>query len=241
MMGLVDLHCHYLPDVDDGVRTREEGIELLRGLKGLGYELVIATPHIRQAMFDNRKAPLEEAFAAFDRSCTGDAGLPARGLAAEHFFDDVFWSLFQAKETLPYPGGKAALVEFAYESIPVHVDRRFFDMNRAGIRPVLAHPERYSAAWKSTDPLEPFLNMGVVPLLDVMSLTGKYGRQAQRAAERMLDEDVYYAACTDSHKPSDVPIVREAIKTLVDLIGEDDAEELLSDRPRRILEGRVVL
>jgi len=58
--GFVDLHCHYVPAVDDGVRTLDEGLLLLRGLHALGYATVAATPHIRSGMFDNAPAELRE-------------------------------------------------------------------------------------------------------------------------------------------------------------------------------------
>lgn len=236
MRGLVDLHCHYIPGVDDGVRTLEDSRALLEGLARIGFEKVVATPHIRTAMFENRKAPLEASYAALTRELTG-AALPQLGLAAEHYFDDIFWQLFQASEVLPYPGGNAALIEFSYDAIPLRIEHRFFEMNVKGIRPVLAHPERYSPLYQKTDPLDPLLDVGVLALLDVMSLTGKYGRSPKHAAERMLDEGVYYAACSDSHKPSDVAIVEEAIGILVDLVGEEEAHELFSTNPKRILDG----
>ena len=59
--GYVDLHCHYLPGIDDGVRTFEEGVALCRGLRDIGYRRVVATPHIRTAMFPNTKAGLRAA------------------------------------------------------------------------------------------------------------------------------------------------------------------------------------
>ena len=60
-------------------------------------------------------------------------------------------------------------------------------------------------------------------------------------AERMLDEGVYYAACSDTHRPEDVPRVGEAIERLKDLVGEEETEELLSENPRRVLAGEVIL
>lgn len=239
MKGYVDLHCHYIPAIDDGVRTFEEGVRLVTGLHSVGYDVVMATPHIRTAMFENRKPGLEIAFAEF-RDLTADVpGMPTLGLGAEHFFDDVFWQLFADDQALPYPGGKAALVEFPADSIPMRVEERFFEMNVRGVRPVLAHPERYSALWKRTDALDPLLDVGVLPLLDIMSLTGKYGRRPRRAAERMVEEGVYYAACSDSHRPTDVEIVAEAIDRLRRLVGEEETYELLALNPRHILDGTV--
>lgn len=239
--GYVDLHSHYLPGIDDGVRTMAEGLELLAGLKRVGYAKVIATPHIRTAMFDNRKPGLERAYRELSEIAAGIDDLPETGLAAEHFCDDVFWELFLAGESMPYPGGKAALIEFHYEMWPRRMEERFFEMQLRGVRPVLAHPERYAALFSSTDPIDPLLEVGTVALLDLMSLVDRYGRRTQRAAERMLDEGVYYAACSDAHRPGDAQLVGQAIERLRSLVGDEETQELLDENPRRILSGDVEL
>ena len=86
---------------------------------------------------------LERAYAEARGILDGVPDLPETGLAAEHYCDNVFWQLFQDGEALPYPGGKAALVEFHYEVWPQRVEEVFFEMQVKGVRPVLAHPERY--------------------------------------------------------------------------------------------------
>lgn len=241
MSGYVDLHCHYLPGIDDGARTLDEGLRILTGLAKIGYTTVVATPHIRTAMFDNRKPGLERSYAELRAIARDVPRLPETGLAAEHYCDDVFWQLFCDGQAMPYPGGKAALVEFHYEHWPRRVEDRFFEMQIQGVRPVLAHPERYSALFSTTDPIDPLLEVGTVALLDIMSLVGRYGRRSKHAAERMLDEGVYYAACTDSHRPGDVERVAEAITRLRSLVGAEETEELLAENPRRILSGDVEL
>lgn len=239
--GYVDLHCHYLPGIDDGVRTLDEGLRVLAGLRQIGYARVIATPHIRTAMFDNRRPGLERAYRELVELSADVPGLPETGLGAEHYCDDVFWELFMSGQALPYPGENAALVEFHYEMWPLRVEEKLFEMQVRGVRPVIAHPERYAALFRRTDPLDPLLDVGAVALLDLMSLVGRYGRRPRDAAERMLDEGVYYAACTDTHRPSDVELVAEAIERLHDLVGDEEAEELLAENPRRILSGDVEL
>lgn len=243
MSGWVDLHCHYVPGVDDGVRTLDESQRVLTGLASLGWERVVATPHIRTAMFENRAPGLRRAFddlAAIlqGEGVPGAGSIPALGLSAEHYCDDVFWDLFVRGEALPYPGGHAALIEFHYESWPRNVERRLFEMQVRGLRPVIAHPERYGALSRSTDPLDPLLDVGALTLLDLMSLEGKYGERSRRAAERMLEEGAYDAACTDTHRPEDVAIVARAIERLRALVGREEAELLLGEHPRQILEGR---
>lgn len=238
--GFVDLHCHYLPAIDDGVRTLDEGVALLRGLGDLGFAQVVATPHMRTAMFDNDRSGIEAAFARFVAAVEHEPGLPALGVGSEHFFDDVFWGRFSEREIVPYPGRHAALVEFPSRAFPTTVARRFFEMNVRGVRPVLAHPERYDPLFRRTDPLDPLLDAGALPLLDLMSLAGKYGRKPKKAAERMLEEGVYYAAASDSHRPDHVSFVAEGIARLRALVGDSEAEMLLAEHPRRILDGTVV-
>jgi len=240
--GFVDLHSHYLPAIDDGVRTAEDGVKLLTGLRSVGYDVVVATPHIRTAMWENRRPGLTSTYDAFRASApfvAAAGALPETGLAAEHFYDDVFWDLFSHDEAMRYPGAHAALVELSEQMIPKGLPERAFAMARRGAHLVLAHPERYAPLFRGSEALDPLLDVGVLPLLDLMSLVGRYGRAPQEAARRMLDEGLYYAACSDAHKPSDVPLVGQAIEKLVEHVGAEEAEELLIVGPRCILEGRI--
>ena len=240
MRGFIDLHSHWIADIDDGVRTTENGIRLLRGLYAAGFSTVVATPHMRPGMFDNDKAALEAAYAtmltllAAERQ-SGGAPLPDVHLASEHFFDDVVFDRLKRGEGLPYPGGRSVLVEFPPQAFPARIQARFYDLKRLKITPVLAHPERYQPVWESDRCLDPLLDAGAYLLLDICSLVGKYGRSAQRAAEKLLEEEAYEAACSDAHKPEDVDAVVKAIDRLEVLAGKGEAIRLLSDGPRAIL------
>jgi protein-tyrosine phosphatase len=236
MSGYVDLHCHYIPGVDDGVRTLDESLRLLKALGQIGYAEVVATPHIRTAMFENRRPGLEKSFAELV-SILDTHALPALSLAAEHFCDDIFFNLLASEQALPYRGGHAILVEFRYEAWPRRIEDQFFRMQVKGLRPLIAHPERYNALFDQTDALDPLLDVGAMTLLDTMSLVGKYGERCRRAAERMLEEGAYDAACSDAHRPEDVDVMAKAIDRLRALVGKDECRALHSDRPRGILDG----
>lgn len=243
MRGYVDLHCHWVASIDDGARSHDESLAMLRGLRQAGFDEVVATPHMRPGMFDNDRPGLERAFAAMHPtlSAAADAAagsvLPRVHLASEHFFDDVVFGRLLRGEGLPYPGGHAVLVELGQGPFPARLQHRFFDLRRAGLVPVLAHPERYDPVWKDDACLDPLLDAGAHLLLDVCALVGKYGRAPQRAAEKLLEEDAYEAACSDAHKPRDVEVVLDAIERLERLMGAAEAHRLLSEGPRGILRG----
>ena len=239
MRGFVDLHCHWIAGIDDGARSSADGISMLSGLYEVGFSTVIATPHMRPGMFDNDRTALERAYTAMqlplqEASARGTY-LPTVGLSSEHFFDDIVWGRLSRGEGLPYPGGRMALVEFPVHTFPVRIADRLVDLKRGGLTIVLAHPERYHPVWADDRCLDPILDAGGHLLLDVCALIGKYGRTAQVAAEKLLHDDAYEAACSDAHKPADVDDVKLAIIRLEKLVGQDETHRLLADAPAAIL------
>jgi protein-tyrosine phosphatase len=239
--GLVDLHCHWVAGIDDGARSSADSAAMLQGLAAIGFEHVVATPHMRPGMFDNRRADLVAAYERTNEALESFEGLPARSLASEHFFDDVvFQRLVEGPaQSLPYRGGKSILVEIPTTSFPLHLAHRFADLSRAGVRPVLAHPERYEPVWDDPTRLDPLIDAGAVLLLDVAALAGKYGRKPRRAAETLVEQGYYHAACSDAHRASDVEEVAAGIERLVRLAGAEEAEFLLGEGPRGILDGTM--
>lgn len=245
MRGFVDLHCHWIAGIDDGARSPDASLEMLRGLKRAGFDTVVATPHMRPGMFDNDRAALQVAFEGMHVHLEGQADLPEVYLASEHYFDDVVFARLVKGECLPYPDlapstgtgtrKRGVLVELPVHGFPPKIERRFFDLGRAGLRPVLAHPERYQPVWKDDRCLDPLLDAGACLLLDVCALVGKYGRASQKAAEKLLDDQAYEAACSDAHRPEDADVTADAIKVLEKVVGVAEAERLLGAGPRGIL------
>lgn len=235
MRGFIDLHCHWVAGIDDGARTPDQGIEMLRRLQNAGFSKIVATPHMRPGMFDNDKGALERAFQAM--TAVLPEGLPEVALSSEHFFDDVVFNRLKSGAGLPYPGGKAALVEFNPQAFPIALPARLLDLRRAGISPVIAHPERYQPTWQDTDAMQPLIDAGACLLLDVCALVGKYGDKPRRTAEKLLEEDAYEAACSDAHRAEDAEVTARAIERLRALVGEDETDRLMRTGPESILRG----
>jgi protein-tyrosine phosphatase len=235
---LIDLHCHFLPGIDDGAPTIAAGVAMLEGLRSLGFERVVATPHMRPGMFDNEKEGLSQAFDAFLPQLVGRA-VPEVSLSSEHYFDERVYTRLLNGDALPYPGGRAALLEFYEIDFPPVIEERLFDLRRRRILPVIAHPERYRKFWDQPAALERLVDQGVATLLDCMALVGKYGRRPQRAAEELLEREVYQAACTDLHRPADLATVEKSILLIEKRYGKDEVDFLFRVGPSALLEGQM--
>ncbi|HEV8551024.1 MAG TPA: CpsB/CapC family capsule biosynthesis tyrosine phosphatase [Polyangiaceae bacterium] len=239
MRGFVDLHCHWIAEIDDGAPDHEESLAMLRALKAAGFDRVVATPHMRPGMFENTRQDLETAYERMQPLLAEQAGLPAIGLGCEHYFDDTTYQRLLSGAGLPYPGERAVLVEFYGVDFPMVIAQRLTDLRRRGLLPVMAHPERYRHLWRNPDTLERMVDSGIATLLDTAALIGKYGREPQRCAEDLLERGLYHAACSDAHRASDVADVKKGIERVEALYGEEEVSFLFVDGPRALLEGRL--
>ncbi len=235
---MIDLHCHFLPGIDDGAPTVADGIEMLEGLKAIGFTQVVATPHMRPGMFDNEKQGLTQAFERFLPEVAG-RDVPELSLSSEHYFDERIYSRLLNGDALPYPSGRAVLLEFYEIDFPAVIEQRLFDLRRRQILPVIAHPERYRKFWDHPEALERLVDQGVATLLDCMALVGKYGRQPQRAAEDLLERGLYQAACTDLHRPKDVATVQKGLSVIEKRYGKEEVAFLMVEGPTALLDGRL--
>jgi protein-tyrosine phosphatase len=237
MAGFVDLHCHWIPGVDDGAPTLEAGARMLEALAQLGFERVVATPHMRPGLFDNTRAALLAAFEDAERALAGRAGMPERLASCEHFFDDIVFRRLCEGDGLPYPGDKAVLLEFYESDFPPRVDQLLSQLRRLGLTPVIAHPERYRVLWERPEILDRLLDLGAVALLDAAALVGKYGQRPQRSAELLLERGWYHAACSDAHRPEDVAEVALGMDWIRRRYGESELVALFREGPLEILAG----
>lgn len=220
---------------------------MLEKLSRLGFSHVVATPHMRPGMFENTPEDLCAAYENTRKARAATPHLPQTSLGSEHFFDAQVVSNILGGRGLPYSESEetaasrqtgAILVEFS-DLVPLKViENQLFQLQTAGFIPVIAHPERYRAVWTDRESISRLVALGSVALLDISALVGKYGRRAQDAAEALLEEGLYDAACTDSHRPSDVDSAEKAMARLKKLYGEEELHLLFGENPARLLRGQ---
>jgi protein-tyrosine phosphatase len=237
--AFIDLHCHWIPGIDDGASSDAQALTMLRELAALGFELVVATPHMRPGLFDNTREDLEAAFERVLPLVRGTPGLPRVVLSAEHFFDELIYARLLSGAALPYPGDRAVLIEFSYAKAPPMVEHRLSDLARRGLTVVVAHPERCASFQDSPEHLERLIDAGAGAVLSAGSLDGSYGRAPQRCAEVLLDRGLYHACSSDAHRPEDVLRMSAALELIEQRYGAEELDYLFRTGPSELMGGHV--
>jgi protein-tyrosine phosphatase len=240
MEHYVDLHAHFLPGLDDGARDHAGGMRMIAGLNALGFRRLHATPHQRAGMFLPARLAIDEAFAQVREMTLAAHPTVELGLAAENFWDEVFHQrLGGGDEPLPcYPGGKAFLFEVNPAHMPPRIEETLFSIRISGRLPVMAHPERYRAVQVDVGRAEA-LGRSAALLVDLGAVEGAHGRDAMKAARKLLENGLVHAAASDVHTPEDQRTVAAGMAWIRKRLGDDALDRLLDEHPRRILAGEL--
>jgi protein-tyrosine phosphatase len=193
-----DMHSHLIPGIDDGAKTMEESIALIRQLHQSGYTKLITTPHIMSDYFRNTPAIIHEGLDAL-RIAVKAENIPVQiDAAAEYYIDDGFTKKLEDERLLTF-GDNYLLVEISYMNPPENIKEILFRCMVLGYKPILAHPERYPYWYNNFDEYKGIRDMGVYLQLNLNSLSGYYGPDAKKTAEKLIDNTMVDLVGTDMH------------------------------------------
>jgi protein-tyrosine phosphatase len=218
-----DVHAHLIPGVDEGSRTMVETVTMARALSDLGVRRLFLTPH--QFRFGNVlacedvRARTDEVREALVRASVALEVSPS----AEHYYGErLYEAVVSDEELLTFdPDGDASrvlLVELPLREPAVGVGAFAGLLRRRGILPLMAHPERVASVG-DVERLFEWREAGWTFQLDLMSLVGRYGRDAMRLSHDMLEAGLCDRVGSDLHRSSQLDAVRAAHRRFASLRG----------------------
>lgn len=236
---MIDLHCHFLPGVDDGPETLDEALDLARAAVEDGITHSVLTSHVHPERYPNQKRNLEGAVAAFTEelkkaSIPLDVRMGGEARLCPELIDLV------AEGQVPFLGEvggyKILLLEFPHQMIPVGSIRFINHLTRMRIRPLIAHPERNKAIMANPDKVNEFTEAGCWLQLTAGSLAGRFGAQAEQVAFQLIDAGWNCLAATDAHNLHNrPPRLREARDVLAQRYGEQVAQNMVYSKAAKII------
>lgn len=243
---LRDLHSHLIPGVDDGAPDLEDALSGVGRMIDAGIGTIVTTPHLKASVTRDRAAletALEPEEEAWERlvEAVGER-FPELRLERGHEIRLDVPDPDLGDDRLRLAGTSYALVEWARFRIPPASGAALERLREEGIRPVLAHPERYGELLGDPDLVESWRSAGTRLQVNHASLVGGYGNEARRRAFWLLERGWVDLLSSDFHGHATEPLaVDDAREALEDVGGEEAFRLLTEENPGRVLEDRDLL
>jgi len=190
------MHCHVLPEIDDGAKDINTSLILIDKYKSLGCNRIIATPHTMHGIYDNTLNTIETAYNNIKDKISTDIQL---SYSSEYMIDDNFDKLLDNQNIIPLYKNYV-LIEMSYFQPPENIKEQIFKIGTLGYIPVLAHPERYAYYHNKISVFQDFKSRGCLLQLNALSLSEHYGSSCQKTAFKLLKDGLYDFIGVDTHR-----------------------------------------
>jgi len=209
-----DLHSHLIPAIDDGSKSMDQSIEMIKSLKSLGFKKLITTPHIMSHRFPNDKDIILNGLENLQEELLKqNIDMPIQA-ASEYYYDEHFIELIKKKDLLTF-GDNYVLFEFSYTTAPLGIEQTVYELLKADYKPILAHPERYTFFASRPEKYNKLKESGLSFQLNVNSTDSFYGSKAKSAAKYLVENGLVDFVGSDTHRPNYVEALQKSINSKI--------------------------
>jgi protein-tyrosine phosphatase len=195
----VDMHSHLIPGIDDGSKSMEESLELIKRLSSYGLRKIITTPHIMSEYYKNTPEIISMGLEDLRKAVIAEGISIEIEAAAEYYMDDILLEKIKDGERLLTFGENYILVETGFINKPQMLLETMFQLEMSGYKPILAHPERYQYLLADKGLLGDLVDRKILFQVNLLSLTGFYSKPVKDFAESLLERDLVKFLGTDCH------------------------------------------
>ena len=239
---MFDLHSHILPGLDDGAKTIEESMKMLRVAAEDGIKGMAATPHGKDVRESGTLDLVSEHVETLNR-LAGEETLDIKiYIGMENHLTLDFPELVISGRALPINVGRYILVELPFDSLPDFTNDVLARLQDQGLTPLIAHPERQADIMRNPSIMGDLVGWGMLGQVTSTCILGRFGSEARDTAELLLKNGWVHVISTDCHRPTGprAPMMAEAVVEAGKIVGLETARAMAVDVPRSILMGRPI-
>lgn len=235
---MIDIHCHILPNLDDGAQSNEDVLEMGRAAVREGITTIVATPHHKNGSFENRKLDIINDVIGVNKLLK-ENNVPLTVLPGQEtrlygeFLED-----YHKGEILPLANSRYVFVEFPSGYVPRYAKKLLYNIQLNNLIPIIVHPERNQQLLEEPDLIYDLVNNGSLTQITASSITGKFGKKIKRFSEQMIEANLTHFIASDAHNTTTRSFhLREAYETIKNEFHEsyvyfymENAELLIEDK-----------
>ena len=242
-MPYIDLLTHILPGADDGPSTMDQSVRMAQLAATEGTRTIVSTPHysdvVLNSSVDEAWQLLADLNSRLRREAAEGAPLVRVVPGMENRITPDLPDRVESGNQLTLNGSRFVLLTTPFATLPDFIGDVLARLRMKRLVPILARPERNAVLRKDRGRMREMIEDGTLFVVTASSITGVYGKDAQRAALRMVQQKVAHAVVSDMHalEGSRPPGLRRAFRWVERATDEATAVRLLEDQPTMILQG----
>lgn len=242
-MASIDIHSHILYGIDDGSKSIEESINIIKEHIKMGFTDIVVTPHyIENSKYETNNIDKENILKTLKQELKKQNININLYLGNEVFVNNKLEELLKKKEIATINNSKYLLIEFPMNEKPKDINNIIYELKIKGIIPIIAHPERYDYVEKNPNLVLEWIEEGALLQSNYGSIIGVYGSGPQKTIKKLLKKDLIEFLATDIHYPNNkIYLNMDKIrKKLKKLITEERFIELTNTNPKKIIENKEI-
>ena len=240
---MIDIHCHLLPNLDDGSPNIEESIELIKSAYNAGVTDIIVTPHyIYKSKFATSVKESKELLEEVKKRLKKEKIPVKLYLGNEVFVENDLLELLQDGMFSTLNNSRYLLFEMSRFNYYHGIYDLLFKLQNAGITPIIAHPERYTYLQKNPNEAIKLIEHGALFQMNVDSYYGAYGNKAKDLFILLIKHFCCTFLATDTHninrnKYDDFKRIQE---DLLKYLTEDEIQDLVHNNALNVIKDKEI-
>lgn len=235
-MEIVDIHSHILPGVDDGSKNMDMTRCMIEKACRQGITVMFATPHFSIDSRGDKTKRIVDAFEKTQAVVKTEFPQLKLVLGSEIYMEPGMIDVIKREPTLTLNNTRYVLCEFSFGSRYEDMYNLLQQLVRARYKPVLAHVERFFCLRGNMDKMEELRKLGVCMQINAESLQGSVFDKNTRYGKSLIKNEMIDFIGTDAHDMERrSPELKKAADTLVKLLGENRAQNVLSSNAKKLL------
>lgn len=235
---MIDIHSHILPGIDDGSRTFEESMEIIKSASSNGVTDIIVTPHYivgSDYMVNNEEK--RKLLTKLKKQVKKEEIPINLYLGNEVFVENNMLELRKKKEITTLHNSKYLLFELPLNYKYNGIENLLFDLRCKGINPIIAHPERYTFLKENPSLAVKLIDAGALFQSNIGSFLGIYGKKAQETVILLLKHHAITFVSSDiHHKDKDFyELINKAKKVMRKYISDEEIDNLFENNAKKVL------
>jgi len=234
---MIDIHCHILPELDDGAADLRQALRMAEEAVAEGIHFVFATPHHGSETYDNDAMKVYRAVRDFNRELV-ERGIPLHVMPGQEvrahaaLIDEILSGAVLTLNDGPY-----LLMELPPTCIPPYMEELLHELRVLRVIPIIAHPERHPDIGER---MAQWVELGALGQVNAHSLLGLFGKRVQKNAFSLCRQNLVHFIASDGHRPDFRPIRLQAAFQLVEgQLGEHYARHY-RDNAQKLLDGETI-